>query len=1056
MAKQLTAAILSQISDKRIKPKYVLKINGVDRTAYLLSHELGWDRSFGSSTAQFVLNNQGGVFGAGGTYQIYVGDLVEFSEFYQGDSTEFKKFYGTVEQRSIEKSANSRLITLSCLDYINLLQKTDISYVAEGTKVKITEETLEPNFLPAPNDALAHIYNFANSGVSQEPPPIIRISPKDGVNLVNDSPQLDGFDVKYAQGQLLMGTPLNARDNYDVIATYYFYTQGVFLEDIIEAILTQEDGYGSYLFGETSADDVIANHLTETFYNVENTYNDLMTPNFTSSNITIKTQMTADFDPDASGSPVLYVEDTSGFPTSGSGSVNGDAFSWTGKTATSLTGITGLSAKPEDSYVQYEANYSAGQVWYLSYSNLTAAIDSNDITGIPSGVSVDYVDVRYGRVILSSAIPTNSTVIHTENYTFKTLQATGVEVNKISFNPRDIENRFEAIRKVREYLSPNYIIRTIGDNKIWSSYLYQRTTADYDLTLASQINYLEDEDLYTRVVFYGKNENPTNIMFREGVTFVSTGVNYKATAVQNELTFEKEDGNYLVYKSSITDAGYIDPNTIKPIVYINNVPVNDTPSIISLMPVVVAVRERVDTTTESDGKNEEVTTRQYFYYRIRFAHTSIDPTQSITLYDAVGATLLTISPGDGNMNYAAGVYNVPGESQNSTIEQVSTASYTVFYSTSGVDIDYQNVRFRISKQLVPSQQLATITATYQYWTALTPVAGIGLVIDGRHDTQVQSEFFAEPPTGLEYAILDLGAVTQVQAVDIIAGFYRPDDVRKFNVDMKFTLNYSIDGVDYFTISDTATNISLEGGDSVSLEEDDLGVGFQARYIKIILESVKKLEYKNGIWPVAFSEVSAYDDIIIKSEAKLIPTTELLQDVDVTSLDSSGQYPGTIIVADATGFTIPESGETATAYIGEDSFTYTGIESGNTFVGVEGLSEDHSEGDLVVQELVGDSTIYDYDGLLPRLGDRLYKEIKVSDDLLFNQTQLDRLARAWLAEFYKNHNKIKVDVLYAPYLQIGQTISVTDPYNDHSSELYFIESISDSRGFYSLTLGKYAE
>lgn len=1066
MSIPLTTAIQTQIDSKRIDYQVIFKINGTDRTDYLKDWQISYDKNFGSATASFTLNNTGGIFGDNGAYKIYVGDIVEFSSYFSGDATEFKNFYGIIDQRGITKSSTDRTINLTCLDYITILQKTDINLKIEGTKVKISDEKLTPNYLPSPNNSLAQIFDFANNQLAQVPPPIIVIRPQIGTTLVGESPQFDGFDIKYATGQVVLGTPLNALDNYDVYSTYYFYTNGVYAEDIIEQIITTADGYGNYLFGESSSTDLVDNHLKDTFYNQEGSgVHDLLVPNFTTSTMTIKTIMTSAYDPDSSGAlaTTVYVEDTSGFPASGSATINGDTFTYTGKTATTFTGVSGLSAKPNESYVAYENTYDIGQIWYFKYSNITSTINTANLLNLPSGKTVSYIDYRYGRLVLNAAIDVNVDLEYNGDYTFKTLQATGISLNRILFNERETATRFDALKKVSNYLAPNYVIRTIGDNKIWASYLSQRTVADYTLNLMQNIKYLEDEDIYTRVVMYGKNINPTNIMFNEGINFVSTGQNFQAVANQSELQWEKEDDNYNVYKTTITDAGKIDISTLKPTVFINNVPVNDKPQIISSMPVVVtSTNKTVTTTTTRKSGTPSVDVKQYYYYKIRFAHTNIDPTQNVIVYDSVGNSIITISPHDSNMDYANGIYNVPGDSQNSTVEQSSTASYTVFYSTAGIIIDSETVRFKVSKQLVPNKDFAVVAATFEYWTALTPFEHVGNIIDGRYETQVQTEFYAEPPDNLPYAILDLGQEYQIQAIDFVAGFYRPDDYRKFDIDFKVNFQYSFDNIDYFDISSDTTNIEFTGGSSKSLDEKELGTDFSARYLRLNLVQVKKLDYNNtgldgnnGVWVVAFSEISAYNNIILKSEAKLIPSTNLSQSINISSLDSSGLYQTIIYVDSTAGFAEPLSGHTETAYIEDDSFTYTGLTS-TSFTGVTGLSSDHSSGVRVSQEIESDTTVYDDDGLLAKLGDRLYKNININDQILYDQTQLDALSKAYLKEFYKDHTKMTVDILYAPYIKVGDTIEVTDSYNGKSAVLYFVESIQDSGGIYSLTLARYPE
>jgi hypothetical protein len=101
----------------------------------------------------------------------------------------------------------------------------------------------------------------------------------------------------------------------------------------------------------------------------------------------------------------------------------------------------------------------------------------------------------------------------------------------------------------------------------------------------------------------------------------------------------------------------------------------------------------------------------------------------------------------------------------------------------------------------------------------------------------------------------------------------------------------------------------------------------------------------------------------------------------------------------------------------------------------------------------DTEIYDDDYLLPKLGDRLYKKVAVSDDLLYTQTQLDYQAISVLNEFIKNHTKLTVNVVYSPFLQVGQTVRLIDPFTN-TDRRYFIDKVGDSNGDFSLTLAYY--
>lgn len=444
------------------------------------------------------------------------------------------------------------------------------------------------------------------------------------------------------------------------------------------------------------------------------------------------------------------------------------------------------------------------------------------------------------------------------------------------------------------------------------------------------------------------------------------------------------------------------------------------------------------------GGEQTVTSHTYYYYKIKFAHSSIDPSQTIIFYDAFGNVLYNLPPYYQFMNYGQGILSVPGSEQNITIENVSTATYYVFYSSDSLVIDYERAEFRIAKSLIKFPSQTVVKATYEYLTVITAIRDVASVIDGRWDTQVQTQFFAQPPTGYNYAIIDLGAAYEVQALDIVAGFFKPDDIRRFDIDMSLTIEYSLDNVDYYIIGDKTTNFKLTGGDSMSFEEDELGAGLTARYFKLILEDVKKIDYGNGVWVVALTEVMAYNDIVLKSEATLIPATYL------TATANIGH--STLLVESTVGFDNSD-----TIYIRNsdgtfDTITYTS-KTNTTFNGVTGIDSLHSVNSLVVKEQETDTTYYDYEGLLPKLKDRLFKDMTINENILYSQSQLDYITKGYLKELVKNHNRLSVDVVYSPHLRVGQTINIVDPYNNTNAN-FFIEEIRDNSGFYNLTLARY--
>ena len=1066
MAKTLSATVLAQIANGDVKAEIDFTINGTDTMSYLLDWTVSYNKDFGSASAKFTLNNNDARFGSDGTAEINIGDVISCSGAFADDSVDWPIFYGVVNQRTVSKSSGKKTFVITCLDYISILQNWDINYETEGDKVRVTNEVLSPNFLASPSEMLSQIFDFANSSIVSDPAPVIMIKDVDDF----EDPQYDGFDILYETGQLYLSFPINALDNYEVIARdYWYYVHGVFAEDILEDLLTQADAYGNYLFGETSAADVITNHLTTTFEVEEGTgESDTLTPNYSTTTITIETQLAAEYYAAESGydATILYLDDNAGFPDGGTGSINGDEFTYVATgSGNTLTGVSGLSDHNEDDYCENETTYSIGQVWYLKYTNLVTTLATTDFT-LDSGSTVEYVDKRMGRIILDSGISTSSSVVCSTDYSFKTLQATGVELNQFLCREREIENVYKAIEKLRKYLAPNYIIRTQGDAKIWATYLSQKITSDYDLSLVTSVNYLEDEDLYTRTKFFGKNSNPLNLMFGVNVGFQTTGEDYMGYAEQVALSFLGAEDNMYVFGTALGNVGHIlvESGGMVPVVWINNVPINDEAHEYNYYEVEsasVRVHHQIDAIKDlnwigtpyiSGYKEHDI-----FFYTIQLKHRNIWPDAPVIFYNSSGVEVARVAANDQVFNYMTGTYKLSDLLvARSELADISTASYTVFYSSDDLEIDYENLQFKISKNLFDNVNDSLVTASFEYVTSLTAVASLGNVIDGRYDTQLQTEFYAEPPSDYNYAIIDLGETKTVQVLDITAGFYRPTAKAKFDVGMTLSLEYSTDGATYYSLGNGADNFTLSGGQSKSFDEQSMGDDLELQYIKLKIEDLSKVDYGDGFYPIALSEIAAYSDIIVKGESRLIPTTKTTESVT---------HPQTTInVVDTHGFTDPELGETVTAYfvvytnynIETITFTYTGIDSGNTFTGCtvpDGTAV--ASGTPISKQLETTTRLYDTNYILPNLKDRLYKKMEISDELLYTQTRIDALSAAYLEEYYKNHSTITAQIMYAPYLQVGQTIAVTDTYNNIDDN-YFITAISNSSGKYSVTMARYRE
>jgi hypothetical protein len=1107
MGKILSTLSESMLDRKDIRRQYKVTIAGVNVTSSVLSYSFSNNIDFGISSCDIELINSKGEFSSEGLQEISLGDAVIFTEEFANTSDSFTNFSGYVRQRRITKSSGgTNIITLTCLDYLVKLEDTEVEHRFEAVKLS-TNEILTPNYLGTTgekNDHLAQVFDFSNISLALDPPPSISIYDRDSAI---SYPQEEGvYQINHETGQLVLGSALNAYDSYDVKASYSYYPKGLYVEDIIEDLIVEKDGYGNYLFNETSEANIIANHLTETFYNMEGTNTDTMVPNYSSQTIIISTTLTVAV---VAGATSITVASTEGFLASGTGNINGESFTWTAKpNATTLTCSAITSAHAIGSYVNYKATYAAGQVWYTSYSHITTTLTSADYT-LPVGITINYVDLRSGRIILNQAISTLYVVTCNTNYSFNTLQSTGIETPVIDFTFQKTKNRLDALKTLRDLLPPNYILRTIGTEKIWGTYLSQKVKEDYTLKCIASLDYAEDTDIYSRTKFFGENDNPTNVCWQPGLAFLSTGETYTATANNTTLDWDRTEGEWQVFSTGLPPSSII-TSTFQPRVRINGVQINDQLQQIIMQPVTV-----------EHWSIGEVGGRLKYRTRVHFSWTGLDPAHDILLYDSTGVAAVAyggvITAGNSYMNYEAGIMESGPMDDNdpwSRILEISTASFWVHWSRQYLQIDFGKAEIKIHSKLIPVSQInqVKVTADFEYKSIIEGIRNGEYIIDGRWDSQAQTVFYQKPASGFVYFRVDLGTIYAVQAIDLVAGFYKPDaessdeplsSRRKFDTNNIYTLKYSTDNITYYNVCKEAIRFRLSGGESITFERDQIGDSFQARYFQLEINDMTEIPYGKGVYVAAFTEFCVYKDLVLIGEAKLVPYAELavastlgatsITVDDTTGFSSSGtayivddaftytsktataflgcasvtahaldsrvsQELGaiggytnlsvattagdvTVNVNDTTDFT-----DKGTAYIAEDTFTYTGKTS-TTFIGCVGVDA-HSYNEKVVQK----PTCYDVEGLLGRLGDKVYKDMDINP-YLSTQERVNRRSRDWLKEFQKDHSKLSATVPFSPHLRVSHTLLIQDATN-RINQRYFIESLTNNSGTLNLILARY--
>ena len=166
--------------------------------------------------------------------------------------------------------------------------------------------------------------------------------------------------------------------------------------------------------------------------------------------------------------------------------------------------------------------YAAGRVAYTLFDNITTSLADGDFTYVGGG-GTPTINLRYGALIFPSTVTSCQCDV---NYTFKTVQASGIQIPYIDLTTRSIRNRFEAIKRIKDCLAPNYCIYCDGEGKFWGKYLNQKTTADYTLYLETALDYAESDEVYSRVKIYGQSTNPINLM--DSFAVFSSGFDYVA------------------------------------------------------------------------------------------------------------------------------------------------------------------------------------------------------------------------------------------------------------------------------------------------------------------------------------------------------------------------------------------------------------------------------------------------------------------------------------------------------------------------------------------------
>jgi len=482
------------------------------------------------------------------------------------------------------------------------------------------------------------------------------------------------------------------------------------------------------------------------------------------------------------------------------------------------------------------------------------------------------------------------------------------------------------------------------------------------------------------------------------------------------------------------------------------------------------------TTTVTTTTDNGTVTKTHDAYEIRFPHTmildnyyTVDTPETgetseqppIVLYNENGATVFIITNEPsirGEMDWAKGIFKCVAWADSSDIESIATATYRVKYGFVGLDFDNETLDcvispggddsppiFYINSRILPESTKNVVAASFPYHTKIeTDPEKFVRLIDGFYGTACQTEWQSKPINGLPYFTLELGDTPQsLDAIDIVSGFYYPSGAagggRKFDFSNTYSVVYSNDGINFSYICDELTKFSLDSGQSLQVDSG-IEEEFSARYLRLIMEDVGKVEYMSGRWVVSIVEFSVWKNLQLVGEAKLL------------AQDDGGYCTVSGNVATDTTKTWTVDLKKGKYFVDSLGNTFTIVSNTATTISLDG--DPYTGKYAIFDRKKTDIELYDMNDLLDKAGDKLYKITEINK-YLNSQEKITERAKLLLAENVKNHTKLEA-TLFDGDFEVGETVTLTDPWtkNIKSPDNLFIEAISASDRGTSLTLAQY--
>lgn len=729
----------------------------------------------------------------------------------------------------------------------------------------------------------------------------------------------------------------------------------------------------------------------------------------------------------------------------------------------------------------------AGNTWYTTYNNIQTTLVSGDFS-ITGGTFVSF-DALTGTLTTSGS---PSSVVCSNNYTFKTLQSTGIEIPY--YKPSDINTigRYDAIQQILKNVAPNYKLWVAGNGKLWGNYLTQNTTADATVSLTAsnpeQFIHYPDEEVFTRVKLFCENLNPTNEL--GSADFIWSGLErYDLTNVQ--LNFVGQVDGFLAFRIPfIMSQGYIlsDP---KPVLKINDSNVTQESYSVYI-------------TKGNDWTIQYINNYQSGLVAIiELPDKNIVPDSVKFYFDPATEDLVLSNEYDFiyDIDYANGVISFYCPSI--VIEGIAYMKYFVMSYTgvsSGNDfiVDYatntvyinpnyiKNVRYGSAGQVI--EVLDILTLDFSYVAIGVPDgnripselrANRGYMLDGSPSSAAiwswvenRATAYEERPQSAVLFVASFSEGKEIDSIKISAGnFYTK--VAGFSIDKTYpctytmTVKYSPDAIFtadlYGPINATVTTITVKNAKrKLSLPSSDGTILIDGEEIHYTTFQILGLGFcrfngctrgYNGTYALPHYASSTMPDCgRVYGNTTFSEICEELTNLEMntgTNIEIDRNTFGEDFVMGSVQVLITNAEPITFKYSNGEEFEVYPVSISDFRI----ETNHWLKADIKLAAADSSTTVEDTLGLRTRLGERTYKKTYDNNRILYDQATLLTLGKNLLTEYIKNNTRVQLTEMYHPDWDIGWTIQVTDTYNNVNRK-YFCERIRSDSGKVTLDLTYY--